>query len=347
MLKDVQAFYSSALNLTFSYEVANMTPVWRSDYPGLSPLSVIDFDWFDARVAVPHIADCDIVVFVHPQSVERSTYRGVMTHCNVGPYEIQLFVGPENERVTVSGKDFGSAFTHYLCHEISHALYEDLGKSDDTHTHFPVGQNPYTSAPANVLPAFWNYPADNAAIIKQLSRQLAGALVALGIIIKTRAVSVVDIVVAPPVPTPTPEDPNIKLYDVAKSALGKDVAKTQDELGCAEAVSGLLNRAYGDIPAGVLSTTTLYQKLAANSSYAVTRTVMPLSAVARAGDVIISPTGYGSNPQDHGHVGIAARGGVMSNDSATGLFKLNYTFGEWDASFRGRGFPVFIFRRKA
>lgn len=347
----VSAFYSPVLTLRFTHEQIAVPAPMRCDYPGLAPLCTVDFDWYDKNISLPHMDDADIVVLVSPQRQDYVTHRGVMTHCNVGPYEIQLAVGGETERVT-AGKLSEDAFVHYLCHELAHVFYEDLGKRDDTHVHFPVGQVPYVDMPSNVLSDFWNYPDDRTSVLKQLVRQLGGALVALGIIVKSRSVIAADNAVpaaaAPaPVPTPEPEDPNMKLYKLAKASLGKDIAKTQDELGCAEAVSGLLNRAYGDIPAGVLSTTTLYQKIASSGSYAVTRAVQPLSRVAKPGDVILSPTGFGSDPSDHGHVGVAGFYGIMSNDSATGLFKQNYTFDAWDASFRGRGFPVFICRRKA
>src|SRR5260221_9491 len=73
-----------------------------------------------------------------------------------------------------------------------------------------------------------------------------------------------DIVVETPKPMPPIQTNAEKLYEAAKASLGKDIARTQSELGCAEAVSYLLHQI--DIPDfprnGFLSTTDLHNYLA-------------------------------------------------------------------------------------
>lgn len=127
-----------------------------------------------------------------------------------------------------------------------------------------------------------------------------------------------------------------RLYDLAKSCMGKDIAKTQNELGCAEAVSYLLKNIQlaNFPPKGFLSTADLYYWL---KKYATQLDV------SETGCVIISPTGFSANL--HGHVGIVANHGILSNNSMTGLFDEYYTLPKWEAYYKVKlGFPIFYFR---
>ncbi len=60
--------------------------------------------------------------------------------------------------------------------------------------------------------------------------------------------------------------------------------------------------------------------------------------------MILCITGEGTVPSDHGHTGVVGDFGIMSNDSATGFFKENYTLSSWASSFSRRGFPIHVFR---
>lgn len=133
---------------------------------------------------------------------------------------------------------------------------------------------------------------------------------------------------------------NEKIYQLAKECLGRDIAATQHELGCAEAVSYVLNGVgVKDFPRnGYLSTADMYIWL---KRFAV-RVESPVY-----GDIIISPTGTSEKGYRHGHVGIVAKHGVLSNNSMNGLWQEYYTLTSWDKYYNDRlGFPVIFFRIK-
>jgi hypothetical protein len=134
---------------------------------------------------------------------------------------------------------------------------------------------------------------------------------------------------------------NKQLYDFAKSCLGKDIAKTQDELGCAESISYLLNKLkVNDFPKnGFLSTTDLYDWLCKSNTF--TKVLD-----SKTGDIIISPTGYSVIKKSyHGHVGVCGNYGIMSNNSNNGLFQQTMDIIDWRRYYKDKlGFPVYYFR---
>lgn len=141
-------------------------------------------------------------------------------------------------------------------------------------------------------------------------------------------------------PVPMPITKRESLYNLAKSCLDSDIAETQNELGCAEAVSYLLHTlgVPGFPRAGFLSTTNLFTWLKANTE----QVLAPLP-----GDIIISPTGFSTKGSAHGHVGVCGFHGVMSNNSMNGLWQQYYTDLSWKAYYHDKlGFPVLYFRLK-
>ncbi len=141
-----------------------------------------------------------------------------------------------------------------------------------------------------------------------------------------------------PIPTPPQLGTSQKIYDFAKDCIGTDIAKTQDELGCAEAVSFILSGAAvsGFPPRGFLSTADFYKWLEANAHRV---------SVGEPGDIIISPTGTSTKGSPHGHVGIVAKYGILSNNSQTGLFDEYYDLTKWTSYFStDLGFPVLFYR---
>jgi len=143
--------------------------------------------------------------------------------------------------------------------------------------------------------------------------------------------------IEPVAPQPTTRE---KVYDYAKKCLNKDIAATQNELGCAESVSYVLKKvAVADFPAkGFLSTTDFNRWLA---KYA-TRIDTP-----EFGDIIISPTGMSTKGAAHGHIGICGKQSIISNNSANGLFQDHLDRKTWDAYFGKKlGFPTFFYRLK-
>lgn len=130
----------------------------------------------------------------------------------------------------------------------------------------------------------------------------------------------------------------MQLYNIAKSCLGRDIAATQNELGCAEAVSYLLTtiRLPNFPRGGYLGTYTLWKWLQKNT----TQVLDPLP-----GDIIISPTGTSVRGAKHGHVGIIGYHGIMSNNSMNGLWQQYYSEQSWEAYYNQKlGFPTYYFR---
>lgn len=141
------------------------------------------------------------------------------------------------------------------------------------------------------------------------------------------------------------QTPNsIKVYLAAKAALDTSLVPPGDdpELGCAITVNKIFERALGSQIGGDTSTNLLYQALVHNSgSLKFLEVSSPL-----AGDVIISPTGYGTNPaMSHGHVGIVALYGILSNHSADGFLEERYQLSDWYERYQKEGgYPVKFFR---
>lgn len=133
-----------------------------------------------------------------------------------------------------------------------------------------------------------------------------------------------------------------KIYQTAFDLLGTDASPkglASDELGCAETVSDILFDAGCKIPV-LVSTTELKHFLLVSKDWLRVSESAP-------GDVIISPTGEGGkNGISHGHTGIVMKDGkIASNDSATGLFKENYTLKSWEARYKVKGgYPIYFFR---
>lgn len=144
-------------------------------------------------------------------------------------------------------------------------------------------------------------------------------------------------------PTPAPEKPKNPLFLVAKSALGTDVSPKDlapDELGCAESVCNVIRNVLLDFPI-ITGTWTLWGTLRRDSRF--TEEKEP-----QEGDIVISPTATGNGTLKNGHTGIVGeRGEIMSNDSNTGKFQVNYTIESWREKYqKGGGFPVKFYRLK-
>lgn len=129
-----------------------------------------------------------------------------------------------------------------------------------------------------------------------------------------------------------------KVFLTAKSLLGQKLSGTESELGCAETVNNIFQEALGCPVGGDYSTYDMYQSLQDKSRF-------ELVSAPLAGDVVISPTGYGRSPDMHGHVGIVALYGILSNRSADGCLHEDYNLDSWHEFFVVRGgFPMEFYR---
>lgn len=123
------------------------------------------------------------------------------------------------------------------------------------------------------------------------------------------------------------------LYTVAQKSLGTHQTLNDavpPDVGCAEAVSSMLQSAGVSLPArGIAGTAALYTWLKNNPRFVQTTT-------PDAGCIIISPTTPGA-AITHGHVGIIAMyglqytddWGIISNDSDTGLIREKWCLKDW------------------
>lgn len=131
------------------------------------------------------------------------------------------------------------------------------------------------------------------------------------------------------------------LYGYAKSQIGKVKSgiKAPKEFGCAEATNRIFRECFGNDIGGDVSTTRMYQALLNSPRFV--KVDKP-----QAGDIVISPTGYGSGALSNGHVGIVGeKDEIMSNTSASGKWESNYTISSWNKRYLVKGgFPVHFFR---
>lgn len=131
------------------------------------------------------------------------------------------------------------------------------------------------------------------------------------------------------------------IYNAASSHLGFHLTlddTVPHEVGCAEAVSAVLSFAgISDGAKGIAGTAALDAWMASSGLF--TRITMP-----EAGAIIISPTGSG-NGSVVGHTGVFGLynkqypqdWGILSNDSATGLFLERWSWARWQAYYSGVG----------
>lgn len=129
------------------------------------------------------------------------------------------------------------------------------------------------------------------------------------------------------------------IYKTAKSCLGKDMGKTQDELACAESVNAVVKLAVGEEVGGDLSTYRMYLALQKNKSFK--RIYNP-----EQGAIILSPTGFGNGKLKNGHVGIVSIDNkIMSNKSADGLWSEHLDIETWIRKYKNYGgYPVLYYR---
>lgn len=134
-----------------------------------------------------------------------------------------------------------------------------------------------------------------------------------------------------------------KIYEIAAQELGKHLTLNQNvpnDLGCAEALSTVLAKAgVQGIPVqGFEGTAELYTFLDKSLYFREVDSPLP-------GDIIISPTGKSTKGSLHGHCGVVAQHGILSNDSNTGLWRELFTLASWQQYYvETLGFPVLYYR---
>lgn len=132
---------------------------------------------------------------------------------------------------------------------------------------------------------------------------------------------------------------SIRIYDIAKSCLGKSLVPVGDDpdLGCAISLTVLLNKAGINIRETV-STAQALVELETSPLFKEVSDPLP-------GDVIISASGTSSIENTsikNGHCGVVAiypigDNGIMSNNSLNGLWQEVYTLSSWNERYKIQG----------
>lgn len=133
------------------------------------------------------------------------------------------------------------------------------------------------------------------------------------------------------------ENKNQAFYETGKANLGKVMAPIYKDFGCVEALNNIAKLAIGKPIGGGASTYLLYHTLKKNHKQVFTPEI---------GDIIISPSGYGSGKIPNGHTGIVSDNGkIMSNNSETLKWDEYYTVETWNARYKKLGgFPVYFYK---
>lgn len=134
-----------------------------------------------------------------------------------------------------------------------------------------------------------------------------------------------------------------KVYLWAKQCLGESLVPVGDdrEYGCAISVTVLLKEKMGLNIKETLSTLELLHMLEKSTIFKEISDPLP-------GDIIISATGTSTLPNTpikHGHTGVVAKYGILSNNSYTGLWSEFYTLESWKKRYEIQGgYPTRFFR---
>lgn len=131
------------------------------------------------------------------------------------------------------------------------------------------------------------------------------------------------------------------LYQAAYAFIGADASpadEAPDEFGCADSLSRVIQKglSYLNMPL-YLATRTL-------GHYLLNSPAFRIVTEPSAGDIIISITGTGNGKVLNGHCGVVGKNKgpdgtpwIMSNDSRTGMWEVNYTLGAWRRYYVDKG----------
>lgn len=298
ILIDIDVEYSYFKNIPF--KTVNVTD-GSSGVERLGVSEVVDPDWYNINITSKAVT-YDMVLFAISEEDKAGhvTASGIRQDNDEGVIELTIFGGKEDDRVYNHGIDVGNCFAFFCCHEIVHGLFMIQGGEDLTHKYF------YSTNPKSVL-QYINLNSKTAIFgrLNNFLKQLLGLQNTL------KKLPIVD-------------SNREKFYKFAKTKIGQDVSPfdlAPDDLGCVDTINNLYKLCFGsEIKRGIVSTVALYGVLSKDSRF------RPITEPLE-GDIIISVTGTG-NGKIHGHVGVYGPL-IMSNDSATGNLKENFTPKSW------------------
>jgi hypothetical protein len=154
-----------------------------------------------------------------------------------------------------------------------------------------------------------------------------------------------------PTPAPVPVMSNSdKLYQTAKSLIGKNLAVGMEVLGCALSMSAVYNKAFPEKPTlRFANTSQWYDFMKSSKDWVKLDKPEPDC-------VIVSVTGQipKGSPLSNGHIGLVGRKAspdgtnyIMSNNSNKGYFDTHFTVKKWENYFQKYGLiPTYYFKLK-
>jgi len=302
---ELKEWFKPLVDITFDIQYTSFSIPFSPYRDGMLG---VDREWYDDNVT-PLGYGYDIVLLVVPRSEwqEPNRARGWRTDSDQGPVELQISCDEKEDQNAGGWSQLnGSAFALLARHEILHALFMISGQLDTTHYWWDQGKL------ENCLKEI-KLPKDTTQ--SSVNRTFA-------YLIKMFS-------------------KDSKIVSLAKSKLGTDFTNDKivpDEVSCAFAVTTLLKEAGVNIPI-ITGTAQLDGWLKQNA----TRIYEP-----EAGCIVVSPTGSGSRPDiiSNGHTGIYLDNYlIVSNDSASGLWKQNYNRDTWRARYYSKGgYPVRLYK---
>jgi hypothetical protein len=287
----------------------------------------IDPVWYDKHIT-PLGVGYDAVLFVLPRKEwkDPNKARGWRTDYDQGP--VQLHIGcDEKEKMQWDNFENMNAFYQLARHELLHAMYMITGQHDMTHFWWDRGQLEY-ARDTLVFPHAYSFPAIVRAlnfIVSQFNkiREKTGD-------VPPNPAPPLD----PPTPPKVPKQPSNRerLYQAAYDSLGIDMAPTENEFGCAEALHHVMRKAgvKGLPTRAIVSTIVMDRWLQQHMLEIAEPGVKP-------GDIIMSPSGTPGARLKNGHTGIVGKNSIMSNNSRTYLWDYHWTLPEWKRYYEGQG----------
>ena len=142
-IKQLKDWFAPAVALDITAEKSNFDAIeWTTtkdsngnDYLTISPI------WFDLNVSFEaKVRGYDIVALgVEPHIWQGKQVQGFTTKPNMGVQEIGMIANEFGDYVFNGKKYEGGEFFNIVRHEICHAIYNMLGKTDNTHLYWTNG----------------------------------------------------------------------------------------------------------------------------------------------------------------------------------------------------------------
>jgi hypothetical protein len=149
-IAQIKAFYAPVCGMDITLTPTTLIPQFApyGQISGSGNVYQVDQSWYDQNVT-PLAAGADLIMFVVPPSDHPNivTLMGLDVYQQGKSGEMTVF-SDETSHTYVNEIDQGETAVVYAEHELSHAFYGILGKTDNTHLYF------YAGTPEKVLADF-------------------------------------------------------------------------------------------------------------------------------------------------------------------------------------------------